>query len=200
MDITLLQSHIPDTIYQQLAPLCTQFDIDGPLRLSNLLGQCQQECENFTVFTENLNYSGEALWSLFHTHFTDINEANSYARQPERIANRIYANRMGNGNEASGNGWLYRGRGALQVTGKSNYQALGDFLGIDLVSNPDLVSTDYTMASAAFFFRSHNLWTVCDRGVDTDTITAVTKVINGGTLGLANRIQYTQAFYSILHV
>lgn len=196
--IPKLQNHLPDVIYNQLSDLCIKFDIDGPLRLSNFLGQCKQECENFTVFTENLNYSGEALWSMFHTHFIDINEANNYARQPEKIANRIYANRMGNGDEGSGDGWLYRGRGALQVTGKSNYQALGIFLGIDLMSNPELVATDYQLASGANFFKNNNLWVICDKGVDVGTITIVTQHVNGGTTALTNRIQYTQEFYNIL--
>src|SRR5690348_1918182 len=112
MDITRLQGHLPDTIYDQVQGIL-KFGIDGPLRLSHLLGQSQHECANWAHFTENLNYSGDALWSLFHTHFASHDEAMSFARQPERIANRIYANRMGNGDEDSGDGYLYRGRGAL---------------------------------------------------------------------------------------
>src|SRR4051812_27219013 len=99
MDRTKLIGHIPDTIYQQVI---TIQQIDGPLRMSHLLGQCKHESASFTHFTENLNYSGDALYSMFKSHFTDKTEADSYARQPERIANRIYANRMDNGDEASG--------------------------------------------------------------------------------------------------
>jgi len=197
MDITKLQGYLPNVIYNQI-PGILSFGIDGPKRLSHLLGQCKHESAGFTHFTENLNYSGDALWSLFHSHFTDRDEANSYARQPEKIANRIYANRMGNGDESSGDGWNYRGRGALQLTGKSNYKALGDFLGIDLISNPDLVATDYTLASAAFFFRNNGLWTICDQGVDYATCTSITNHVNGGELGLSERVQYTQYFYNIL--
>lgn len=197
MDITKLQGHLPATIYNQIDGVL-QFGIDGPKRLSNLLGQCKHECMNWTHFTENLNYSGDALWGMFHTHFTDRNEAESYARQPERIANRIYANRMGNGDEASGDGWLFRGRGALQLTGRSNYTALGNFLGVVLTDNPDLVATDYQLASGAFFFKTNNLWTICDNGVDDGTITTITHHVNGGTNGLEDRIKYTQEFYNIL--
>lgn len=199
MNLPALQGHIPDLIYNQLEPLRVQFGIDGPLRMSHLIGQCQHESANFTHFVENLSYSGAALWSLFHTHFSSADEANSFAHQPERIANRIYSNRMGNGDEQSGDGWLYRGRGALQTTGHDNYKALGTFLGVDLLSNPDLVATDYIMASAAFFFKSNGLWSICDHGVDVPTITSVTRHINPGLLGLDSRIQHTQLVYNLLH-
>jgi len=198
MNISKLSGVIPDIIFNQLQDTCSAFDIDGPLRLSNLLGQCKHESGNFIHLVENLNYSGTALFSLFHSHFTDQADADSYSRQPERIANRIYANRMGNGDEASGDGWLFRGRGCIQLTGRDNYQAFGDSIGVDIVSNPDLVSSDYALQSAAFFFKKNNLWTICDKGIDVATITIVTKHVNGGNLGLNERIQYTQEFYHIL--
>lgn len=192
-----LQGHLPQFIYDQLSGIL-MFGIDGPFRMSHFLGQCDEECINFTDFTENLSYSGDALWKLFHTHFSNPVEANSYAHQPERIANRIYASRMGNGNEASGDGYKFRGRGCIQLTGRDNYKALGEFLNIDLLSNPDLVATQYQLASAAYFFKSHDIWPICDNGVDIATITDVTKHVNGGILGLSTRIQYTQNFYHIL--
>lgn len=198
MDISKLTGHVPDTLLQQLPAILTQFGIDGPFRLSHLLGQAKHESAGFVAVRENLNYSGTALWSLFHSHFSSLDEAVSYARQPEKIANRIYSNRMGNSDEASGDGWNYKGRGYLQTTGKSNYTALGKFLGVDLLSNPDLVATDYPLSSAAFFFSSHNLWSICDKGIGTDTITAITKAVNGGILGLQERTAYTQDFYHIL--
>ncbi len=198
MNLPALQGHIPDLIYNQLEPLCSQFGIDGPLRMSHLIGQCQHESANFTHFVENLSYSGAALWSLFHTHFSSADEANTFAHQSERIANRIYSNRMGNGDEQSGDGWLYRGRGALQTTGHDNYKELGTFLSVDLLSNPDLVATDYIMASAAFFFKSNGLWSICDIGITNDVIIQITKRINGGVLGLSERIQYTTKFYNLL--
>lgn len=198
IDFDKLNGFIPDRICAQLPDLCAQFDIDGPLRLAHLVGQTREETGNYSIMSENLNYSGTALWSMFHKHFASEDEANAFARQPEKIANRIYANRMGNGDEESGDGWLYRGRGGLQTTGKENYKLLGDFLGIDLVSNPDLVATDYAMASAAFFFKKNNLWVICDRGVDTDTITALTIKVNGGTINLATRIDFTTKAYNFL--
>lgn len=197
MHLEKLQGHLPDSIYQSLPDLCTKFDIDGPLRLSHILGQASEETGSFTVFTENLDYSAEALQKLFPRHFLNDDE-DDYARQPEKIANRIYANRMGNGDEASGDGYKFRGRGSLQTTGRSNYKALGDFLGVDLISNPELVATDYCMDSAAFFFKNGNLWHICDKGIDVATITIVTQHVNGGQINIARRIQYTQEFYKIL--
>lgn len=191
-----LKGHIPDSILAQL-PGLLKFGIDGPKRMSHLLGQCMHESAKFTVFSENLNYSASGLLKIFPKYFT-ASQANLYARQPSKIANRVYANRMGNGDEASGDGYKYRGRGALQTTGKSNYTELGKFLGVDLVNNPDLVATVYPVASAAFFFMNNNLWTICDKGVDVNTITQVTKRVNGGTHGLAERIKYTQYIYKIL--
>lgn len=198
MDLQKLQGVVPDEIYNQLQDTCSAFDIDGPLRLSHLLGQCKLESGNFTHLVENLNYSGDALMKLFHSHFTDQADADSYNRQPERIANRIYANRMGNGDEASGDGWMFRGRGCIQSTGRDNYQEFGDSIGVDLISSPDLVATDYSLLSAAFFFKSNDLWAICDKGIDVATITIITRHVNGGENGLSDRIQYTQEFHQIL--
>jgi len=105
---------------------------------------------------------------------------------------------MGNSDEASVEGWLFKGRGACQTTGKNNYKALGDFLGVDLIAHPELVATDYILSSAAFFFKSNNLWATCDKGVDDATITTISKRVNGGNHGLQNRIKYTKEYYKIL--
>lgn len=196
MQIEKLKGYIPDSILNQI-PSILSFGIDGPKRLSHFLGQCKHETGGFKVFTENLNYSAEGLLKIFSKYFT-TESAKLYARNPEKIANRVYANRMGNGDENSGDGWKYKGRGALQTTGKVNYKALGDFLKVDLLSNPDLVSTTYSLASAAFFFKNNNLWVICDKGIDDITITSVTKRVNGGTHGLEERIKYTKEFYTIL--
>lgn len=199
MDTSKLIGVIPNNVIAQLDAAILQYpEINSKCRVAHLLGQCKEETGDYAHTHENLNYTGKALWSLFHKHFTDQDEANTYARQPERIANRIYANRMGNGDEASGDGWDYRGRGYLQITGKSNYQALGDSIGVDLVSDPELVETDYPMLSAAWFFTSHNIWTLCDKGMDVATITIVTHHVNGGELGLPQRIQYTTDIYNAL--
>ncbi len=199
MFYTKLKGHIPDSIFAELPIICEKFDIDGPKRLSNLLGQCGHESGGFKVFTENLLYSAERLVVIFKKYFPTIQSTVGYVRNPEKIANRVYADRMGNGPESSGDGYKYRGRGALQTTGKSNYLALGKALGVDLISNPDLVATHYRLSSAAFFFSDNKLWAICDKGTDIDTITRITKRVNGPTAhGLQERIRLTQHFYKIL--
>src|SRR5690606_35785669 len=133
---------------------------------------------------ENLNYSSEALLRVFGKYFRTKEEADAYARQPERIANRVYANRMGNGSEASGDGWRYRGRGLIQLTGRNNYRAVAEWVGDPrIVDNPDLVSSDYAVHSAVFFWDKHQL----NRFADRDDIVGLTRRINGGENGLAHR-------------
>jgi putative chitinase len=124
--------------------------------------------------------------------------ANKYARQPEKIANRVYANRMGNGDEASGDGWKYKGAGYIQLTGKDNYAAFDKFVEDDILANPDLVATKYPLMSAAFFFHKNKLWDVCDKGHTHDVVVAVTKRINGGVIGLEERQKNFDFFYNTL--
>ena len=141
-----------------------------PERAAHFFAQTAHESGNFTAFSENLNYSAQGLQNIFGKYFPgNLNE--SYARNPEKIANRVYASRMGNGDEASGDGWKYRGRGALQLTGKSNYQAFADYLKKpEVVTSPDLVSTVYAFESAMFFFDKNKLWSICDKGVNDASI------------------------------
>lgn len=187
---------MPDDVISQL-PSLGAFGVDGPMRLSHLLGQCAHESALFKAKEENLNYSAEGLLNTFSKYF-NATDAASYARKPERIANRVYANRMGNGAEESGEGYKYRGRGYLQTTGKSNYKELSDFLKIDVVANPDLVSSAYPLISAAFYFEKKGMWIICDKGVTDDVITEITKKVNGGTHGLAERIEHTKRIYNAL--
>lgn len=166
-----------------------------PVRAAHFFGQTAHETGGFTIFTENLNYSAAGLKSIFKKYFPG-NLADMYARQPEKIANRVYANRMGNGNEASGDGWRHRGRGALQTTGKANYMALAKHLAVpSIIATPDLVATEYAFESALFFFESNHLWTICDQGVNDAVILSLTKKINGGTNGLDDRIAKTKKYY-----
>ena len=168
----------------------------SPERAAHLFGQTSHETGGFKTFSENLNYRVNGLTSIFKKYFPTEAIASEYALKPEKIANRVYANRMGNGNEASGDGWKYRGRGALQLTGKDNYKAFTDYLKKpEILTNPDLVATLYAFESALFFFDRNNLWSICDKGVNKDTILALTKRINGGTHGLEDRIQKTGAYY-----
>jgi putative chitinase len=166
-----------------------------PIRAAHFFGQTSHETEHFKVFSENLNYSVSGLKSVFGRYFPD-NLAESYAKNPEKIANRVYANRMGNGDEASGTGFKFRGRGSLQLTGKSNYEAFSKFLNKpEIMTNPDLVATEYAFESALFFFEKNGLWAICDKGIDDNTILALTKRINGGTNGLEERKTLTKKYY-----
>jgi len=167
-----------------------------PERAAHFFAQTSHESGGFTIFTENLNYSAQGLQNIFGKYFPGTLEE-SYARNPEKIANRVYADRMGNGSEASGDGWKYRGRGALQLTGKSNYQAFADYLKKpEIMTNPDLVATTYAFESAMFFFDKNKLWSICDKGVNDTVILELTKRINGGTHGLEDRKSKTNKYYS----
>jgi putative chitinase len=169
-----------------------------PERAAHFFAQTAHETGGFKAFSENLNYSADGLQKIFGKYFPGVLEE-SYARQPEKIANRVYADRMGNGSEASGDGWKYRGRGALQLTGKSNYKAFSDYLKNPLImEQPDLVAGELAFESAMFFFERNKLWEICDKGVNKDTILALTKRINGGTHGLADREEKTIKFYGWL--
>jgi putative chitinase len=167
----------------------------SPIRAAHFFAQTSHETGGFKAFSENLNYSAQGLQSIFGKYFPGTLEE-SYARQPEKIANRVYADRMGNGNEASGDGWKYRGRGALQLTGKANYEAFAKYLGHnEVLENPDLVATKYAFESAMFFFERNKLWEICDKGINDAAILALTKRINGGTHGLDDRKVKTYKYY-----
>jgi len=191
-----LKGHIPDSVFQQIPATCAAFNIITPLRLAHFLAQCGHESGGFKAVSENLNYSADGLKKIFGKYFPG--DTSAYARNPEKIASKVYANRMGNGDEASKEGFKFRGRGYIQLTGKSNYQGFTKFIGEDCVANPDLVATKYPLASAAFFFNNNKLWSICDKGADDATVTAVTKRVNGGTIGLADRIKHFKEFYNLL--
>ena len=195
--IDKLRGIIPEDVINQIESVCDKFNINTPIRLAHFLAQCAHESGNFRATVENLNYSSDSLKKVFPKYFPN-NLSESYAKKPEKIASRVYGNRMGNGDELSGEGWKFRGRGYLQTTGKENYRLLGQFLKEDLISNPDLVSTKYSLASAAFFFNSNGLWSICDKGISEDVIKALTKKINGGFHGLEDRINQFVKFYNIL--
>ena len=192
-----LKGHIPDGVIAQIPDTAAKFNITTPLRIAHVLAQCGHESGGFKAVSENVNYSADGLKKIFGKYFPgNLNE--SYARQPEKIASRVYADRMGNGNEASKEGFKFRGRGYIQLTGKSNYTNFTKFIGEDCIANPDLVATKYPLASAAFFFDSNKLWSICDKGADTATVTAVTKRVNGGTIGLDDRIKHFKEYYALL--
>ena len=166
-----------------------------PVRAAHFFAQTSHETGGFKAFSENLNYSASGLQGIFGKYFPGTLEE-SYARNPEKIANRVYASRMGNGDETSGDGWKYRGRGALQLTGKANYEAFAKYLGTDeVVTNPDLVATKYAFESAMFFFERNKLWEICDKGINDAAILALTKRINGGTNGLPHRTELSKKYW-----
>jgi len=197
LNLEKLKGHVPDAVIAQIPDTAAKFNITTNLRLAHFLAQCGHESGGFKAINENLNYGAKGLLGVFPKYFNATSAA-QYERKPEMIASKVYANRMGNGDEASKEGWKFRGRGYIQLTGKSNYTNFTKFIGEDCVANPDLVATKYPLASAAFFFNSNNLWAICDKGADDATVTAVTKRVNGGTIGLADRIKHFKEFYSAL--
>ena len=197
LKIDKLRGHIPDSVIAQIPDTAAKFNITNNLRLAHFLAQCGHESGGFKAVSENVNYSAAGLKNIFGKYFPG-NLSESYARNPQKIASRVYGNRMGNGPEESGDGYKFRGRGFIQLTGKNNYTQFTKFIGEDCVSNPDLVATKYPLASAAFFFDSNKLWAICDKGADNATITAVTKRVNGGTIGLADRIKHFNEYYKLL--
>jgi putative chitinase len=192
-----LKGHIPDAVIAQIPETAQKFNITNPLRLAHFLSQCGHESAGFKAIQENLNYSADGLKKIFPKYFPG-NLAEGYARNPEKIASKVYGGRMGNGDETTKEGFKFRGRGYIQLTGKDNYTRFGKFIGEDTVANPDLVATKYPLASAAFFFDSNKLWEICDRGADDATVTAVTKRVNGGTIGLPDRIKHFKEYFALL--
>lgn len=193
-----LKGHVPQTVIDQIPDTAARFGITTPLRLAHFLAQCGHESGGFRAVQENLNYSAKGLCGIFRKYFPSVTVAMQYERKPEKIANKVYANRMGNRNEASGDGWKFRGRGYIQLTGTENYKSFDATVPEDIIANPDLVATKYPLASAAFFFKKNNLWAICDRGASPDVVTAVTKRVNGGTIGLADRQKHFKEFYHLL--
>jgi len=169
-----------------------------PERAAHFFGQTAHETGGFKLFVENLNYNALGLKKIFGKYFPG-NLAYSYERQPIKIGSRVYANRMGNGSESSQEGYKFRGRGALQTTGKDNYKQLAEYLKKpEILTTPDLVAENFSFESAMFFFTKNKLWDIADKGVDNNTILAITKRINGGTHGLDDRIEKTLRYYNWL--
>jgi putative chitinase len=162
---------------------------------AHFFGQCAHESNNFKAFSENLNYSADGLTKIFRKYFPTVASTVGYARTPQKIANKVYSGRMGNGPESSGDGYKFRGRGPIQLTGKQNYQAFSDSIGRpDVMDNPDLVAGELAFESALWFFKKNGLLAIADKGIDRATITAVTKRVNGGTIGIDDRIAKTTQF------
>jgi putative chitinase len=196
--IDKLNGKLPQAVLNELPIVMEKFGISNANRLSHFLSQVAHESGNFKFVNENLNYGAKGLMSIFKKYFPTEALAKAYERKPEKIANKVYANRMGNGDEASGEGFKFRGRGYIQLTGKNNYKAFSDFIGEDCVANPDLVATKYPLTSAAFFFHTNKLWDLCDKGHSHDVVVAVTKRVNGGTIGIDDRVKHFNHFNELL--
>ena len=193
-----LKGHIPDTVIAQIPDTAAKFQINTPLRLAHFLAQCGHESGGFRLTKENLNYSAKGLNGTFKKYFPTEASAKPYERQPTKIANKVYGNRMGNGPESSGEGAKFCGRGYIQLTGKENYTAFGKSINEDILSNPDRVASDYALLSAAWFFSKNGLHKMADEGASDTVVTKITKRVNGGTIGLADRIKHFKEYYSLL--
>ena len=193
-----LKGHVPDVVIAQIPDTAAKFQINTPLRLAHFLAQCGHESGGFRLTKENLNYSAKGLMGIFKKYFPTEALANAYARQPAKIANKVYGNRMGNGPESSGEGAKFCGRGYIQLTGKENYTAFGKSINEDICSNPDKVASSYALLSAAWFFSKNGLHKIADEGASDTVVTKITKRVNGGTIGLADRIKHFKEYYALL--
>jgi putative chitinase len=198
MNLAKLKGHVPDSVIAQIPFIQSNYKVNTLLRLSHFLAQCGHESANFRAVKENLNYSAEGLNKTFKKYFPTLESAKDYARQPEKIASKVYANRMGNGNEASKDGFKYLGRGFIQLTGKANYLEFDKSVPEDIMANPELVATKYPLASAAWFWDKNGLNAIADKGATDAVVKSITKRVNGGTIGLEDRIQHFNEFYSLL--
>lgn len=192
-----LKNHVPDTVLDQVTDCAEKFNINTPLRLAHFLAQCAHESAAFKAREENLNYSAAGLKKIFPRYFPG-NLAENYARQPEKIASRVYGGRIGNGNEASKEGYKYRGRGYIQLTGKDNYSAFANSVSEDVLGNPDLVTSQYPLLSAAWFWDTRSLNALADAGASDEVVTKITKKVNGGLNGLEDRIEHFKNYYALL--
>jgi len=196
MNIEKLKGHVPDAVIAQLPDTISKFALDTPVKLAHFLAQAGHESGGFKVVNENLNYGAKGLLSIFKKYFPTEAKAKEYERKPEKIANLVYGGRMGNGPEASGEGYKFRGRGYIQLTGKDNYKAFDAVVPEDILANPDLVATKYPLLSAAWFFHKNCLKKCVD--ASDATVTAVSKCVNGGTIGLPDRLKHFKEYHNLL--
>jgi len=198
MDVNKLKGHVPDAVIAQLPDTMAKFELNTPLRLAHFLAQAGHESGGFKAVNENLNYGAKGLLGIFKKYFPTPEKAALYERKPEKIANLVYGGRMGNGPEATGEGYKFRGRGYIQLTGKDNYKAFDAVVPENLLESPDLVATKYPLLSAAWFFHKNGLHKIADQGATDAVVTSVTKRVNGGTIGLADRIKHFKEYYALL--
>ena len=197
MNLEKLKGHIPEAVIVQIPTVMEKFQINTPLRLAHFLAQCGHESGGFKATQENLNYSADGLKKIFPKYFPG-NIAESYARNPEKIASKVYGGRMGNGDESTKEGFKFRGRGYIQLTGKDNYTAFGKSINEDLTVDPTSVAGKYALLSAAWFFSKNGLHKLADGGATDAVVTSITKRVNGGTIGLPDRIKHFKEYHALL--
>lgn len=197
MNILSIKHLLPIALFNELPEIIEKYDIDTPLRLAHFLGQCSHESGHFTILRENLNYSAQGLLKIFPKYFNSTT-AKQYERQPEKIANHVYANRMLNGPVITGDGWKFRGAGCIQLTGRQNFTEFDKTVEDDILTNPHLVTTKYALTSAAWFWVKNKLNSIADLGSTLEVIVKITKKINGGTHGIISRTEQFNKFYALL--
>ncbi len=198
MNLDKLKGHIPDSVIAMLPETIEKFELNTSLRLAHFLAQAGHESGGFKAVNENLNYGAKGLRGIFGKYFPTDAKAALYERKPEKIANLVYGGRMGNGVEATGEGYKFRGRGYIQLTGKDNYSAFDKVVEENLIEQPDLVATKYPLLSAAWFFHKNGLHKLADGGATEAVVTTITKRVNGGTIGLPDRIKHFNEYHALL--
>jgi putative chitinase len=198
LELDKLKNNIPSKVINQTPNVLDLFKINTRLRLAHFLAQCAVESNEFESVQENLNYSSDRLRVVFKKYFPTLALAVKYQQKPEMIASRVYGGRMGNGIESTRDGYKFRGRGYIQLTGKNNYIAFGKVIDIDLVGYPDLVATQYPLLSAAWFFNKNGLNGIADKGATDDVVVKITKIVNGGQIGIVDRLKYFKKYYNLL--
>jgi putative chitinase len=198
LNLEKLKGHVPDSVIAQIPDTAAKFEINTPLRLAHFLSQAGHESGGFRLTKENLNYSAKGLNGIFKKYFPTLESALPYERKPEKIANKVYGGRMGNGPESSGEGAKFCGRGYIQLTGKDNYTAFGKSINEDICSNPELVGTKHALTSAAWFWSKNGLNKLADGGSTDAVVTSITKRVNGGTIGVEDRLKHFKEYYSLL--
>jgi len=209
MDLRKLQGVIPSIVLEEIPSVMNKFNIATPLRLSHFISQCAHESGNFTRVKENLSYSDvNRIVQIFRSdadinhdrviESSELEHAKNYVNKPEALANFVYANQNGNGNEAGGDGYLFCGRGYIQLTGRANYTLFDDFVSEEIVKMPGLVATKYPLLSAGWFFSKHGLNAVADEGSGDEVVKKITRTINGGLIGISERIVSFNKFYNLL--
>lgn len=191
--------NIPDRVLNELPDIISKYEINTNLRLAHFLAQVHHESAGFNLTDENLNYSVKRLLEVFPKYFKSNNIAKKYAYQPMLLASYVYANRMGNGDESTGDGWKYKGRGYIQLTGKNNYMEFDKQVQESIIDNPDLVSTKYPLLSAGWYWDTRKLNHIADLGAGTNIVKLITKQINGGLHGLDSRCRLFMFYFQQLN-